>query len=182
MGMGNEIQCHGCGRLEDVPESWVGGPHLLRCRSLDCAFVHIVWLLSNGGAVERVDPVTRFKLPRLVGVSSKVARDIEEGIRAANAGCPRASVVMLRRAIEQICLELGAKKKDRLVDKIEKLKTMGLISVVIASTAHAIRAFGNDYGAHPDDDYLDETPDDELQAAIVLTAALAEGLAKRNAE
>lgn len=129
--------------------------------------------------MERVEPVTRFKLPALTQVSSRVAPDIEEGIRAANAGCPRAAVVMLRRAIEQACLEVGAKKKDRLVEKIEKLREKGLISPIFAATAHAIRAFANEYGAHPDDDYLDEVSDEELEAAIRLTAALVEGLARK---
>jgi hypothetical protein len=134
-----------------------------------------------GATLERVESVTRFTLPRLHGVSKLVADDVREGIRAANAGCPRAAVVMLRRAIERACLEAGASKSDILFKKIESLKKSGVISAVRASAAHAIRAFANQYGAHPDDDFLDAVDDDELEAAISITRAVVDGLAKQAA-
>ena len=53
-----------------------------------------------------------------------------------------------------------------------------MLSPVRAGVAHDIRAFANEYGAHPDDDYLDEVSDEELEAAISLTRAVVEALGK----
>jgi uncharacterized protein DUF4145 len=162
-----------------VYDGWVGGPHELAC--LDCGFVHKVWLSSTGVSLQKVESVTRFTTPSMLGVSDLVADDVREGIRAANAGCPRAAVVMLRRAVERACLDAGASKSDVLYTKIETLKKQGIITAVRASAAHAIRAFANEYGAHPDDDFLDEVSDEELEAAISITRAVVEGLAKQAA-
>jgi hypothetical protein len=148
-----------------------------KCTNWQCQLVHDVRINHDGTCVDGVKRALRFALPDLRNVSESVARDVDEGIRAANAGCPRAAAVMLRRALEQACNEAGA-TTGKLIHKIEKLKSMGVISGVFAATAHAIRAFGNDYGAHPDDDLLDDVPDDELEAAIKLTAAVVGGMAK----
>jgi hypothetical protein len=102
-----------------------------------------------------------------------------EGIRAANAGCFRAATVMLRRALERACGTAGA-TGHTLNEKIGKLQKAGTISAIQASVAHAIRAFANKYGAHPDDDFLDEVADEEIEAAVKLTLAIVEGLAKRD--
>jgi len=141
-----------------------------------CGFAHSVWLDEAGAKVVSVTPVTRFALPYLEDVSERVAADVREGIQAANSGCRRAAAVMLRRAIERACDEAGA-ASGTLKRKIDVLNERGAISEVTAMTAHAIRAFGN-YGAHPNDDLLDDVSEEELEAAVKFTAALVEGMAK----
>ena len=87
---------------------------------------------------------------------------------------------MLRRALEQACVEAGA-TSGSLCIKIAALTKEGILSAIQASTAHAIRAFANKYGAHPDDDLLDDVSDEEMSAVVSLTVAVVEGLARRRA-
>lgn len=132
-----------------------------------------------GVSLQRVEPVTRFKEPpSLKRLSPRIAADFREGLRAANAACPRAATVMLRRGIEQACLEAGADKKDRLVEMIAKLEAKKIISPVMARTAHTVRAIANKYGAHADDDGLDEVDDEELELLVRLAVGVADGMTK----
>jgi hypothetical protein len=131
------------------------------------------------GGLKTVDPVDRFVVPvsALRSVSPEIGKDLKEGIRAANAGCSRAATVMLRRALERATNEVGG-PSDTLAKKIGVLKERGIMTAIQAGQAHNIRVFANVYGAHPKDDFLDEVADDEIDAAVKLTVAVIEGLAK----
>jgi len=133
-----------------------------------------------GVSLVKVVALDRFVVPAaaLGRLSSGIKADVTEGIRAANAGCRRAGTVMLRRALERACTEAGASDAT-LNQKILSLSKAGVLSPLQASTAHAIRAFANKYGAHPDDDLLEEVSDEEIEGAVKLTIAVIEGLAKR---
>jgi hypothetical protein len=132
-----------------------------------------------GREILRCKKVDRYVLPPqevFSGVSTKTAADIREAIRAANARCIPAATVMLRRALERECKLHGAAGKT-LHQQIVSLEAQGIISKIQASTAHAIRAFGN-YGAHPENDLLDDVDEEQLDAAIKLTIALIRGWKK----
>jgi hypothetical protein len=142
-----------------------------------------------GNMLAKVEPLSRFKGPasmaKLEQTSPRVAADFREGLRAANAGCGRAATVMIRRALERACHEAGTDrglpfdKRTTLAEKIRKLQAAGFISAIQASAAHEIKAIANQYGAHPDNDYLDEMSDDELEALIKLACAVVEGIVSK---
>lgn len=171
---GAELQCQGCSGWYDAPTSWFDGPHLWRCQGCGCA--HELTFVA-GRDVKRFVKIDRFVVPPrelLSALDAKTVSDVKDGIRAANAGCIPAATVMLRRALERECQLHGA-AGNTLHQKIASLQTKGILSAIQASTAHAIRAFGN-YGAHPNDDLLDEVSEEEFEAAIKLTIDLVHGL------
>jgi hypothetical protein len=122
------------------------------------------------GLVEWVRIEDRFT-PGAVLCSQAVGRDLAEATTAFNAYAPRAAVVMLRRALERACNEKGAKGL-KLHEMIADLhKRLGLFDTAHVALATATRHFGN-YGAHPNDDLLDDLSDDEARRALDLGIAL----------
>lgn len=160
-----------------MTSSFMGvGPHRWQCNACEC--VHLVSLTSPGTYITGIEAVTRFKTPAaLQAISPKVGADIREGIRAANAGCPRAATVMLRRGLEGACKNAGS-DKPTLADKIKSLEKSGVLTPIQAGQAHLVRSIANQYGAHADDDYLDDVSDEELETLIRLAVNVAEGLAR----
>ncbi len=156
-----------------------GGPHRWACPW--CGFEHAVTThTTDPRDIRKVEGISRFKAPLLLArIPAKVARDIREGITAANAGCLRAATVMLRRGLERACVLAGADKGDVLAKKLSKLEAAGVISRVQAQTAHIIRTVANKYGAHPDDDLLDDLDEEEFALLVSLTSAVVEGLARQ---
>lgn len=176
---GAKIQCHGCGRDDSLPSSWIGGPHRWQCPS--CAFVHKVVVGDMAPVLIKVEAVTIFKEPvSLRRMNAGVAADFREGIRAANAGCPRAATVMIRRGLERACLDAGADKRLPLFKKIEKLEADGFITKLQAGSAHLVRSIANQYGAHPEDDGLDDVSAEELETLVRLAVAVVEGIARKS--
>lgn len=71
---------------------------------------------------------------------------------------------MARRAIQNACLNKGAKKGD-LVNQINELQQQGIITNDIKEWATAVRWIGND-AAHPNkDEVTKEDPEDVLHLA-----------------
>ena len=88
------------------------------------------------------------ELPEAVGI------DLKEASACLSVGANKAAVSMCRRALEGSMGEKGA-AGSTLYEKIEDLKNKGILTEVLAETAHEIRFLGN-YGAHPQDDALDQ--------------------------
>lgn len=101
-----------------------------------------------------------------VSVPGNVLHDYIEAIKAYDVGAYRAAVAMARRALQQALIDKGASKKARLVDQINELFEKGVLDKAIKSFANGIRHFGN-YGAHPQEDGLDEIDKDTAQSVIL---------------
>jgi hypothetical protein len=69
-----------------------------------------------------------------------------------------------------LCGELGG-KGSRLIDKVKDLTDRGTFDEVHCATAQAVRLFGN-YGAHPNDDLLDEIDDRRAEQVLRLAVDL----------
>jgi hypothetical protein len=95
--------------------------------------------------------------------------------RAFNAGAPGASAVMLRRALEAACIDKGASGRT-LADKIADLgKRSDVLDDYERHQATGIRLFGN-YGAHVDEDGIDEVTTKDARRAIEFGVHLLEAL------
>jgi hypothetical protein len=110
-------------------------------------------------------------LPKSVPLN--VTNDYLEAAKCLNIGCNKASAVMSRRALQQAVEGKGA-THGTLQKQIEELKTNKTLTGASKSLSDGIRQFGN-YGAHPQDDLLNDITQDEAKLAFdVLKKILSE--------
>ena len=81
---------------------------------------------------------------KIVKLPENIRKDYLESLEDYSNGCYISSVIMCRRAIQQTCLDKGAKEAN-LFDQIEELD----IDENLKKLAHKLRFWGNK-GAHPD--------------------------------
>jgi len=93
----------------------------------------------------RIYPLTKIKPKISINkLPDNIKNDYVESLEDYSNGCYISCVIMCRRAIQQSCLDKGAKKKN-LYDQIEELD----IDNNLKQLAHKLRFWGNS-GAHPD--------------------------------
>lgn len=99
-----------------------------------------------------------------------IAIDFKEALRCRWVDGYNATVEMCRRAIEASCLELGAKPKLSITQKIDWVHKQGRINKTLKNVAHKIRLGGN-RGSHPISNPDSEAPvsQEEADAVIVFT-------------
>ena len=108
-------------------------------------------------------------------VPDGIAKDFIEAARCFNISAFKASVVISRRTIQKMCLNLGANKGEKLYEQIDQLKQAGKLHPDLADIATEIRFLGND-GAHPVDDGLDEITNEDAKEILDFTAELLDDL------
>jgi len=123
--------------------------------------------IANGNL--RSTPILRtLDLHKIPNAPENINGDVMEAQTCHAVGAYKACVVMCRRALEQVCIDLSA-EGNTLHEKIRNLLDQGFISSEIFEILNEIRYFGN-YGAHPNNDLLgDVTPDD---SSLVLEVTL----------
>jgi len=94
-------------------------------------------------------------------VPDDVLSDFKEGIISLSNKCFKAAIGMFRRSLQSAMIDLGADKKDDLIDQIKKLES---ITKDIKDWAHNIRIFGN-WGVHPQDDKLKDIDFEKVEEA-----------------
>src|SRR5262245_30763823 len=140
------LQCQACTKTSTAPEGW--GTYIGPWRCPFCKATHTI--RSSVGTMDTIRLLDRFA-PGVFNCSPAVTADLTEAISAYNAYAPRASVVMIRRALESACIEKGAKGRN-LAEKIKDLhERLKVFDTAHVSLATATRHFGN-FGAHPNDD------------------------------
>ena len=102
-------------------------------------------------------------------IPDNIREDYAEGHRCRYANCNKRAVVLYRRVMEALAYDkLDDKAKDKngktktLYDLIDTLQAEGFTTVSLKNSAHELRLFGN-YGAHIQDDGLDEVTKDEAE-------------------
>jgi hypothetical protein len=93
-------------------------------------------------------------------VPPKIGHTFDESVRAASAGCPRASAVMARRTLEAVADEQGA-TGSTLVARLQSLTSTGKLHPSLAEWVREVRLVGN-RGAHFDP-IEDVSPEDAKQ-------------------
>lgn len=95
---------------------------------------------------------------------------MEESIKCHAQECYRAAAIMVRRTLEAMCEERGAKGPS-LEKRIEALKGQMVISEDLIQGAHELRFLGND-AAHVEAKAYNTVGKDEIEAAIDLAKEL----------
>lgn len=133
-----------------------------QCRAL--VFVHIV----GGRLVEAFPPeVIDFDSTNL---PDKVLSSLEEAVKAHAAGCFRASALMVRRVLEELCADKQATGKN-LKDRIKSLGNIVLVPAELFEAADELRILGNE-AAHVEAQEYDQVGKDEAKLAIDLAKEL----------
>jgi len=135
--------------------------------------------------IYKLHPIFKFSVPKNViddwlprwssfyaqyeGLPSTVPREVLddyiEAFKSFNVGAYKASVTMSRRALQQALEDKGANPKNSLYNQINELGDRGLLDKATVSLAHGVRHFGN-YGAHPQDDLLNDVTRDDAKLAL----------------
>lgn len=138
-----------------------------RCPRRLCAIFFLTYDRLNK-RVRRVFPFPDTKSSDFhKAIPERIRVDFAEARRCWFGDSNKGVVVLCRRVMQQIAIDKGA-KGSRLIDQIDDLLTLGLITRSLYEAAHEIRHFGN-FGAHPRDDGLDNISEDDANAILKLT-------------
>jgi hypothetical protein len=80
--------------------------------------------------------------------------DFAEAMRCRYANAPKGCVALCRRALQNAAKNKGVQSRD-IGDQIKEMRSTGLITDALFNAAQEIRQFGA-FGAHPQDDELDD--------------------------
>jgi len=144
-------------------------------KRLHCKPIFAVYEVMNDRICERY-PIPTFKASNMhESIPISIREDYAESRRCLFVDAYKGAVTLCRRVIEAIaCDKLGQKSKDdkrktkKLFELIDLMHNEGLITKDIKDSAHEIRLFGN-YGAHVQDDRLDNVKYDEAQGVREIT-------------
>jgi hypothetical protein len=91
-------------------------------------------------------------------IAPKVREDLADAMRCFHAQSYKGCVAMCRRAFQNIARDWGIKARD-ISEAIKDMRAEGIITESLARAAQQIRQFGA-YGAHPQEDLLDDVTKD----------------------
>jgi hypothetical protein len=91
----------------------------------------------------------------------------EEAIKCHSAGCYKAAAMMVRKTLEELCNDRGAKGKH-LTDRIEALRSTIVLPIDLLDVLDDLRLLGND-AAHVESRAYDEIGKAEVEASLALT-------------
>ncbi len=144
---------------------------IVRCPNRLCELSFIIYDRLND-RVRKVYPLPGFSINDYhQAIPKKIREDIAEADNCFYAGAYKGTVVMLRRAVQNIVLDKiknKSIKNKKLWEQIDLLFDGGFITKHLQESAHEIRHFGN-FGAHPVDDTLDKTTIEEAKMVDRLT-------------
>lgn len=153
----------------DVGEGVLCGQR--QCPNLECRG-HVFVVLRQGRVVQSYPP-SRIDF-NAEGIPSNVVRSFEEAITTHAAGCQMASALMVRRTLEEVCLDKGAAGND-LKARISDLKSKIVIPDELFAAMDELRLLGND-AAHIEAKSYAKISDEELAVAIEFTKELLKAL------
>lgn len=138
-----------------------------RCPNAECNSVLFV-VLRKDRPVQTFPPVSidfdSTSLP------APILASFEEAIKCHSAGCFKAAALMVRRVLEELCKDKGAKGKT-LKERLSALSKTIILPVDLLAAADELRLLGND-AAHVEAKDYDELGTEEVEIAIELTKEL----------
>lgn len=100
-------------------------------------------------------------------IPKKISDNFEEALKCESIGCYTASAIMVRKTLEMICEDRGAKGKY-LINKIGNLKSQVILPIQLFDAMDNLRLLGND-AAHVELKDFGNIGKNELEIAIDLT-------------
>lgn len=124
-----------------------------------------VFVISSGTKVLHMLPRERIDFDA-DGLPELIATSLEEAISCHAAACYRASTLMVRRTIEEVCKDKGATGKN-LKERIASLGTVMTLPAALLAAMNELRLLGND-AAHVDASNYDNISSQEAAVAVML--------------
>ncbi|MGA4552364.1 DUF4145 domain-containing protein [Methylorubrum aminovorans] len=137
------------------------------CPNVECSLMVFVF-------TERDQVVSSFP-PEIIDfdateLPTEILASLREAITCHAAGAYRASALMVRRTLEELCADKGA-EGENLYKRIAALKAVALVPQDLLEAAHELRLLGND-AAHLEAKTYDSIGKDEAGLAIELAKEL----------
>lgn len=179
------VECPVCGVLNSlgIVQSWLGrrstsGEQIwwnhFFCANETCR-VFVAVRIRPDGSSEAIWPRPRVSF-QAANVPPAIADSINEAIDCYAVGCFRASALMFRRALEEICEDHGISSKGRsLKSRIDDLKSEVLLPSKFLDGLHNLRLLGND-AAHIELKSFDQISEREVEAATKVVIRLIENI------
>jgi hypothetical protein len=163
-------------RMENVNDvAWSSGDGMLqdrhagvrRCPNPEC-FGLIFTVCEHFDLAESYPPqVIDFDASNL---PDSILRSLEEAVKCHAAGAYKASALMVRRLLEELCADRGATGKD-LKSRLTSLGSASLLPAELLEAADELRVLGND-AAHIDARDYDSIGEVEAALAVDLAKEL----------
>lgn len=140
---------------------------LRQCPNTQCA--KLVFVLLKGKDVEQTFPpeVIDFDATNL---PPRILESLEEAIKAHSAGCFKASALMVRRVLEEVCRDKNA-NGENLKKRIAALGSSVVIPKELLDAADELRMLGNE-AAHVEAKEYDAVGAQEAELAVELAKEL----------
>jgi hypothetical protein len=148
-------------KAPEVVETLVAGIRV--CPNAQCQGIVFIVKAADSGVVCLPNEVLQFD-PK--GVPTEIAVSLEEAIKCHSARCYKAASLMVRRVLEEICKDRGAKGGD-LKARIQALASTIIISKQVLEAADNLRLLGND-AAHVEAHLYRDIGEEEVKLAIQL--------------
>jgi len=119
--------------------------------------------VSGTTDVKLVTVFPKYSESKAENVPPKILDSYQEGLRCMDNNAPNGAAGMFRKALQQVCVNLGADKNDRLEDQVKVLPQ------VIQPTGTELRKWGN-LGSHEDSKGIIDSvkiPDAELAKEFI---------------
>ena len=183
-------RCPHCGVLATItPIKWTLTDWICQCDNPKCEKTFYAKVNYTGGIVghsgeksllsfDIIDTYPKYIPEKHVSIHENNWNDYVDACKCFDAGAFKATVVMCRRMMQNVCLERGAKKKDSdgkwvsLRNQIKESFPEKDYSL-IRSIADEIKYFG-DYGAHPQDDGIDKVNEKDSRDLLDFAYSLLE--------
>jgi hypothetical protein len=170
-----KIKCPHCGNngtfeslgVNDVyTPGGVGGFFLgiRRCPN-DLCHGHL-FFITEGLKIISAFPTQRIDFDR-TDIPENVIKSFVEAITCHAEGCYTASAIMIRKTLEEICLDRGA-TGDNLKKRIAKLGEKILIPKELIEGMDELRLLGND-AAHFESKAFNQVGEEEIEVGIIFT-------------
>ena len=165
------VHCLNCAVPFELPIEYNEYEGNVLCPS--CKHMHLMSFIS--GRIKKQELLVTEVLHRKVieevpDAPDDINSDLWEAQICVSVNAHKATVVMCRRVLEQLCDDQGA-QGNTLYEKISDLQSRGSISETDEKLFNTIRYFGN-YGAHPTQDLLGEVSKKDSDLVLGVTIHL----------
>jgi|SRR5690554_4922782 hypothetical protein len=154
----SEYQQHRGGSVEII-ENFLG---IRKCPNEKCQG-HLFFISDNKKNVLITSPTETIPFDK-ENIPEKVLNAFEEAIKCHSNSCFIASAIMIRKTLEEICIDRGATGKN-LFKKLEDLGSKILIPQELLSGMNELRLLGND-AAHIEAQTFSEIGKDEIEVSL----------------
>jgi len=167
------MRCPSCGKegtfekLNNINDLVASGAYYSqrRCPNTEC-HCHVFIISKNTGEIMNTYPPERIDFEKR-NIPQNILHVFEEAISCHANKCYKASAMMVRRTLEEICHDKGI-KDGKLCERLQEFKKSIIIPQELFDGMDELRLLGND-AAHIEARFYDEIGEEEIEISIEFT-------------